>query len=61
MSRLTLSVTVYFDATRVGAGKNLRCSMVTKKGVTGLYGKDGYGVERTISRGTKGKVSESQG
>ena len=42
--------------------KNLRYSLVTtRKGVTRLYGKDGYGVEKAISRGIEGKVSESQG
>ncbi|MFC1972222.1 hypothetical protein ACFLVE_02300 [Chloroflexota bacterium] len=41
--------------------KNLRCSLVTtKKGVTGLYGKDGYEVEKPISRGIERKVSENQ-
>ncbi len=47
----------------LGPANNLRCSLDTtlKEVKARLYGKDGYGVEKAISRGIEGKVSESQG
>jgi hypothetical protein len=43
--------------------KPLRCSLVItlKEVKAGLYGKDGYAVEKPISQGSEGKVSENQG
>ncbi len=43
--------------------KYLRYSLVSnvKEVRAGLYGKDGYAVEKPISQGIEGKISESQG
>ena len=42
---------------------HLRCSLVSnlKEVKAKLYGKDGYGVEKAISKDIERKVSESQG